>query len=259
MPDEPNTVEVLKGLEQEATNWLHDLLEQRSRLTAAYKQLNDAVCQTTHEDIDSAYWAGDIEKGLATELHRSLDSCIKRQSGEDNELLEIDALIEKWTTTRDVLQRDIVKYSALEPNVVASPATKGGRPKRFLAWLALIGCFVVLHWIVSLSEMLLDYLSWRSFQLFEKLWGGALALALLLAPAVYWSVLSYSWSEAICPSGRGARYIAVGAFALLCFAFSIFIEFSTHDVIIGVCGFIMIVFGAQIRKAAGAKAGGIKK
>ena len=121
--------------------------------------------------------------------------------------------------------------------------------KRFLSWLTLIGCYIAFCFIVSLDMRLLAYIAGLYGQLsaFLKLIviivGGSFILGLALAPLWYGVPLTYTASEAGCPSKRGDRYIVVGVLIVVSCILEIISGFMLRDILIGIYGIALIFYG----------------
>ena len=121
--------------------------------------------------------------------------------------------------------------------------------KRFLSWLTLIGCYIAFCLIVSLDMALLRYIAGLYYQLsaFLKLIviivGGSFILGIALAPLWYGIPLTYSASEAVCPSKRGARYVVMGVLILVSCVLEIISGFMLRDILIGIYGIALIIYG----------------
>lgn len=121
--------------------------------------------------------------------------------------------------------------------------------KRFLSWLTLIGCYIAFCFIVSLDMRLLAYIAGLYGQLsaFLKLIviivGGSFILGLALAPLWYGVPLTYTASEAVCPSKRGDRYIVVGVLIVVSCILEIILGFMLRDILIGIYGIALIFYG----------------
>jgi hypothetical protein len=121
--------------------------------------------------------------------------------------------------------------------------------KRFLSWLTLIGCYIAFCLIVSLDMALLGYIAGLYYQLsaFLKLIviivGGSFILGIALAPLWYGIPLTYSASEAVCPSKRGDRYVVMGVLILAGCVLEIITGFMLRDILIGIYGIALIIYG----------------
>ena len=121
--------------------------------------------------------------------------------------------------------------------------------KRFLSWLTLIGCYIAFCLIASLDMALLGYIAGLYYQLsaFLKLIviivGGSFILGIALAPLWYGIPLTYSASEAVCPSKRGDRYVVMGVLILVGCVLEIITGFMLRDILIGIYGIALIIYG----------------
>ena len=121
--------------------------------------------------------------------------------------------------------------------------------KRLLSWLTLVGCYIVFCLIVALDMALLAYISSLYYQLsaFLKLIviiiGGSFILGIALAPLWYGIPLTYSASEAVCPSRRGDRYVIMGVLILVSCFLEIISGVMIRDILIGIYGVALIFYG----------------
>lgn len=126
--------------------------------------------------------------------------------------------------------------------------------KRFLSWLALIGCYVLFCVVVQLDTLLIGYMLnlYHELSPFLKLViliiGGSFTLGLTLAPIYYGAILTVAWCENIYPSKKGARYTALGILIVVCCVLEAIYDFSIRDVIIGIYGIVLIFHGRNIKK-----------
>ena len=126
--------------------------------------------------------------------------------------------------------------------------------KRFLSWLALIGCYFLFCFIVALDMALLSYVLdlYSQLSAFLKLViliiGGSFVLGIAFAPLFYGIPLIITACEAICPSKRGTRYTVFGIFVLVCCVAEIFMGFMLRDILIGIFAISLIVCGRSKAK-----------
>lgn len=120
--------------------------------------------------------------------------------------------------------------------------------KRFLAWLALVGCYIAFCFVIGLDMALVKYLASLYVQLsaFLKLViiivGGSFVFGLATAPLFYGIPLTYAACEAICPSRRGVRYIVMGILILICCVLEAINGFLLRDIFIGIYGIALISY-----------------
>lgn len=127
--------------------------------------------------------------------------------------------------------------------------------KRFLSWLALIVCYFAVCMLVSLDGMLLNYI-WGLYdqlspflKIIVIIIGGTFVFGLAVAPVYYGSILTLTWCEKISESKKGTRYTVMGIFILLCCVLEAVTDFHARDIPIGIYGIVLMVFGANTRKA----------
>lgn len=126
--------------------------------------------------------------------------------------------------------------------------------KRFLSWLTLVGCYIAFCLIVTLDMTLLAYIAGLYYQLsaFFKLIviivGGSFILGLALAPLWYGIPLTYSASEAVCPSKRGDRYVIMGVLILVSCVLEIISNFAIRYILIAIYGIALIICGRSHTK-----------
>jgi hypothetical protein len=73
--------------------------------------------------------------------------------------------------------------------------------------------------------------------------GGSFILGIALAPLWYGIPLTYSASEAVCPSKRGDRYVVMGVLILAGCVLEIITGFMLRDILIGIYGIALIIYG----------------
>ncbi len=73
--------------------------------------------------------------------------------------------------------------------------------------------------------------------------GGSFILGLALTPLWYGIPLTYSASEAVCPSKRGDGYIVVGVLIVISCILEIISGFMLRDILIGIYGIALIIYG----------------
>jgi len=128
--------------------------------------------------------------------------------------------------------------------------------KRVLSWLALIGCFFLFCLVATLDSLLISYISSLYSQLspFLKLViiiiGGAFILGLTLTPIYYGAILTITWCEGIYPSVKGSRYIVMGVVVIILCVIDLVHGFRTSDIIVGIYGIALMIFGRSKRKTA---------
>ncbi len=126
--------------------------------------------------------------------------------------------------------------------------------KRFLSWLALVGCYIIFGIILSLDMELLAYIVnlYSQLSAFLKLviiiFGGSTIVGFALAPLFYGVSLSYAASEAICPSKKGARYIIVGILIILFSLIKATLIFTISDIIFAIYGIALICIGSNRKR-----------
>lgn len=127
--------------------------------------------------------------------------------------------------------------------------------KRFLSWAALLLCFVAVCVLSTLDSMLVNFL----YGIFSRqsaivkiiivLFGGSFAIALAFVPAIYGAILSRKWSDSICQSKKGARYIVVGLCVAIVYMVSCVQIPNLRDMLIALFGVVLVILGAGRAKS----------
>lgn len=126
--------------------------------------------------------------------------------------------------------------------------------KRFLSWLTLIGCYlVVCIWVSIVLSIAWNLLSlYATLSAFLKIIvtviGGTFFLSLLFAPVFYGASFTVALSEKVRESNTGMRYIILGIIVIISCILEAFTGFMVRDVIIGLYGALVIHQGVGIRK-----------
>lgn len=126
--------------------------------------------------------------------------------------------------------------------------------KRFLSWLILVGCYIIVCLYAALNIAVMSYAA-SFYGTLSAVWkvvaiviGGAFFVSLAVAPIYYGSALSVGLSNRICESKQGTRYSALGIFVLVTCLLEAIIDFGFRDIIIGIYGVVLIYFGRSIKK-----------
>lgn len=153
------------------------------------------------------------------------------------------------TINNSVPDNNNVSEPEITPTANNPKTTEISTGKRVLSWLVLLGCYILFVAVVVLDLLLFSYLSKLYFQLspFLKiiviLIGGSTIIGLFVAPLFYGIPMTYAASEAVCPSRKGDRYIALGALIIVSCVINIIIHFRIQYVLIGIYGIALFVYG----------------
>lgn len=117
--------------------------------------------------------------------------------------------------------------------------------KRFLSWLVLPVCYVVVYfWFTLVYRLALFAYSWLSG--LSTIWiiicvlvFGSVALAFIFAPLKWGAILTVTASNAICPSARGERFRTFSVLLLIFTVVSFFMSLKILNTINIAC-----IFGA---------------